>query len=52
MLAAHAVGAIKVLVRTGWGEGSLGTHRHTWAAVEPDYVAEDLLDAARWLLRR
>ncbi len=51
MLAAAAVGAVKVLVRTGWGEGSLGAHRAAWAAVEPDYIADDLLDAARWLIR-
>lgn len=50
MLAAHAVGAIKVLVRTGWGESSLGPYRDRWAGVEPDYVAENLLDAARWLI--
>ncbi|MFZ5815285.1 MAG: HAD-IIIA family hydrolase [Bacillota bacterium] len=50
MLAAHAVGAVKVLVRTGWGEGSLGPYRETWAGVEPDYVADHLLDAARWLI--
>lgn len=50
MLAAAAVGAVKILVRTGWGEGSLEAYRHTWADVEPDYIATDLLDAARWLL--
>lgn len=51
MKAAAAVGATKVLVRTGWGEDSLGAYRNTWAEVEPDYVAKDLLAAARWLLR-
>jgi HAD superfamily hydrolase (TIGR01662 family) len=50
MLAAHAVGAKKVLVLTGWGESSLTTHRHTWAHVEPDYVAKDILDAVQWIL--
>jgi histidinol-phosphate phosphatase family protein len=50
MLAAAAVGAIKVLVRTGWGEGSLTTYRATWAAVEPDYVAADLKEAVAWLV--
>ncbi|HHY76050.1 MAG TPA: HAD-IIIA family hydrolase, partial [Firmicutes bacterium] len=50
MLAAHAVGAIKVLVQTGWGESSLGEYRGLWAHVEPDYVAADLLDAARWVV--
>lgn len=50
MLAAHAVGAVKVLVRTGWGEGSLGEHRKGWGNVEPDYVAADLVEAVDWLL--
>jgi histidinol-phosphate phosphatase family protein len=50
MLAAHAVGAVKVLVRTGWGEGSLGEHRAVWGHVEPDYVAASLIEAVDWLL--
>ena len=50
MLAAHAVGATKILVLTGWGESSLSDHRHTWKDVEPDYVAENLLDAVNWIL--
>lgn len=50
MLAADRVGAIKILVRTGWGESSLNEYRYTWAGVEPDYVAEHLLDAVRWVL--
>jgi len=50
MLAAQAVGATKVLVKTGWGESSLGEYRHTWADVEPDYIAGDLLDAAKWVV--
>jgi len=49
MLAAHAVGAMSVLVRTGWGEQSLGAFRPTWATVEPDYVANDLFDAMEWI---
>ncbi|MET3697587.1 histidinol-phosphate phosphatase family protein/HAD superfamily hydrolase (TIGR01662 family) [Bacillus oleivorans] len=49
MLAAHAVGAMKILVQTGWGKGSLSEYRYTWAEVEPDYVAENLLEAVRWL---
>ncbi|HWI62671.1 MAG TPA: HAD-IIIA family hydrolase, partial [Symbiobacteriaceae bacterium] len=50
MVAAHGAGCLKVLVRTGWGETSLGEFRHTWAGVEPDYVAADLAGAADWLL--
>lgn len=50
MLAAHAVGAKKILVLTGWGKGSLTQYRHSWAEVEPDYIAENLLEAVKWLL--
>ncbi|TVY11458.1 HAD-IIIA family hydrolase [Paenibacillus cremeus] len=52
MLAAAAVGASKVLVRTGWGQGSLGAYRHTWAQTEPEYVADDLWAAAQWITAR
>lgn len=52
MRTAAAVGALKILVRTGWGEGSLGDYRDTWAGVEPDYIADNLLDAARWVVQR
>ncbi|TDQ40786.1 HAD-IIIA family hydrolase [Aureibacillus halotolerans] len=51
MLAAHGVGAIKILVQTGWGQGSMQKFRHTWAEVEPDFVAEDLLEAVQWLVK-
>lgn len=51
MLAAHAVGAIKVLVKTGWGESSLLEYRHRWNEVEPDYIAENIHDATAWILR-
>ncbi|RAV05531.1 HAD-IIIA family hydrolase [Paenibacillus sp. YN15] len=50
MLAAHAVGAIKILVRTGWGEGSLTTFREKWSETEPDYIAADILEAVHWIL--
>ncbi|HWO76613.1 MAG TPA: HAD-IIIA family hydrolase [Bacillus sp. (in: firmicutes)] len=51
MLAAHAVGAMKILVQTGWGKSSLSEYRYTWTEAEPDYVAENLLDAVRWLVQ-
>lgn len=51
MLAAHAVGAKKILVRTGWGEDSLGPFRHKWKDTEPDYIADDLMDAVNWILK-
>ncbi|OPA78633.1 hypothetical protein BVG16_12280 [Paenibacillus selenitireducens] len=52
MLAAAAVGATKILVKTGWGEGSLGQFRASWAHTEPDYVANNLLDAVHWIKGR
>lgn len=52
MLAAAEVGALKVLVKTGWGMGSLTEYRHEWAAIDPDHVAEDLPSAVQWLLER
>lgn len=52
MLAAHAVGAMKILVQTGWGESSLTQYRHKWADIEPDYIAGNLLDAVNWLLQQ
>lgn len=51
MLAANSVGAKKVLVLTGWGEKSLNKFRHRWDEVEPDYIAEDVLDAVKWLIK-
>ena len=50
MALARSVGCKAVLVRTGFGEGSLGAYRHTWADIDPDFVALDVLDAARWIL--
>lgn len=50
MLAAHIVGAKKIIVRTGWGESSLTTYRNKWIEANPDYIAEDLLDAVNWII--
>jgi len=52
MLLASAIGARGILVRTGEGEGSLVEFRETWANVDPDYGAEDVLDAVRWVLHQ
>lgn len=44
-----AVGATTILVLTGYGRGDasyIGPHQ----TVQPDYVAEDLEDAVRWIL--
>lgn len=50
MLAASKVGATKILVKTGWGLDSLGNYRQPWAHVEPDFIADNLLDAVHWIL--
>ena len=48
---ARGVGATAVLVLTGYGRGELEHQSHAWT-VQPDHVAEDLLDAVRWILDR
>lgn len=50
MLLASAIGARGILVRTGYGEGSLVELRQAWANVEADHVADNVLDAVRWIL--
>ena len=40
-----------VFVRTGYGEGELTWHAAEWP-VQPDFVAEDLAQAADWILRQ
>ncbi|WP_058304544.1 HAD-IIIA family hydrolase [Gorillibacterium timonense] len=51
MLAAQTVGAIKILVRTGWGMESLNAYRHTWYdKAKPDHVADNFGDACNWLV--
>ena len=48
--AGKRVGAHTVLVRTGEGVPSLEEYRPSWANVEPDFVAEDVLEAAHWIV--
>ena len=50
MVLARSIGCKAILVRTGLGEGSLGKYRNSWSDIEPDFVAQDVLDAARWIL--
>ncbi|CAG9622755.1 HAD-IIIA family hydrolase [Sutcliffiella rhizosphaerae] len=50
MVAAHSVGAVKILVLTGWGKSSLGPYRHKWANVEPDFIADNILEAVKWII--
>jgi D-glycero-D-manno-heptose 1,7-bisphosphate phosphatase len=52
MVMAKTVGAKGILVRTGAGEASLTEYRHTWANIEPDYVADNVLAAVKWIIDR
>jgi len=46
---AHRVGARGVLVLTGYGRGEFEDQREEWSR-EPDFIAEDLLSAVKWIL--
>ena len=48
---ARAVGAAAVLVLTGYGLGEW-EYRRAALPTQPDHVAEDLLEAAEWVLAR
>jgi D-glycero-D-manno-heptose 1,7-bisphosphate phosphatase len=48
---AHKVGARAILVLTGYGKGEWEYFGDQWR-VKPDYVAEDLFEAAQWILRQ
>lgn len=50
MVLAKTAGAKGVLVLTGIGQGSLTTFRHTWSGYEADHVAQDVLDAVKWIV--
>jgi histidinol-phosphate phosphatase family protein len=50
MILAHSIGSKKILVRTGLGESSLTEYRHTWVNITPDFIAEDVLEAAKWII--
>jgi D-glycero-D-manno-heptose 1,7-bisphosphate phosphatase len=43
-------GCKSLLLLTGYGKGDLEYHRDKLDG-EPDYIAEDILDAARWIVR-
>jgi D-glycero-D-manno-heptose 1,7-bisphosphate phosphatase len=49
--AARAAGVVPVLVLTGYGRGHLEHRRSRWT-VEPEHIAEDLLEAVNWILSR
>jgi D-glycero-D-manno-heptose 1,7-bisphosphate phosphatase len=45
----HAAGAQGVMVMTGYGREEYSTERNRWPR-QPDYIAENLLDAVKWIL--
>jgi len=49
--AGHSAGTAGVLVLTGYGRGEW-EHRPAGGEIEPDHVAEDLLDAVNWAVDR
>ncbi|QAY66014.1 HAD-IIIA family hydrolase [Paenibacillus protaetiae] len=56
MIAAKRAGCTKVLVKTGSGEKDLAKYLNNqffdeWLEAAPDHIAEDLLDAVKWLLK-
>ena len=42
-------GLTGVLVKTGYGRGELEHQSHTWR-IRPHFIAENLLEAAKWIL--
>jgi len=52
MVAGGRAGTKLILVLTGRGEEAMSVDRAMWSAYTPDYVAQDLLDAAIWLIKR
>jgi histidinol-phosphate phosphatase family protein len=51
MQAGYSAGCKLILVRTGWGQGSLEVpeYRESWKHITPHYIAEDLLEASHWV---
>jgi len=47
---ARNIGAKAILVLSGVGKNSLNEYRHTWQNIEPDYVAENVLEAAEYII--
>lgn len=49
MTAGGNVGTKVIPVLTGRGEETIGIHRHKWSGIEPEFVASNLLEAAKKL---
>lgn len=52
MLAGGKMGMRLVPVLTGRGSETLGQDRNKWADYEPVYIAQNLLDAAKWIVHQ
>lgn len=52
MLAGVRAGTHLILVLTGRGKEALTIDREKWAEHQPDYIAQNLADAAEWLIKR
>lgn len=52
MVAGGKMGMKLVLVKTGRGEEALGKDRVQWQAYQPDLIAENLLEAAQWIVKQ
>ena len=50
MTLAKNIGAKGILVLTGAGKGSMNEYRHTWQDTEPDFVAENVLEAVNYII--
>ena len=48
---ARQLGAKAILVLTGYGRGEWEYRKNEWKGT-PDFVAEDLFEAVRWILGR
>ena len=49
MVLAKNIGAKAILVLTGVGKISMNENRHTWQEINPDFVAENLLEAVNYI---
>lgn len=51
MVLARNIGAKGILVLTGVGKGSLNEYRYTWQDIEPYFIADNLLDAVKYIIK-
>lgn len=51
-MSAGRVNMGKILVLTGAGKETLGEERHRWSQIEPDYVANNVLEAVEWIVAK